>query len=140
MAGASKYLAQQVLLHTLVNTPMVAVASHKIGLFTADPQDSVTAEVDSSIYTWYSRQVCDAWSQPVDIGVGGTSTEVRTTGIVAFGPVVGDPIHVYWVGIFDAANATSLLYSGQINGASGAPLTEGDILQFSPSGVVVTVD
>jgi hypothetical protein len=136
MAGFSKYLAQQILNHTMLAVPFPTVTTHKIILFTADPVDIIQHEVDQE---WYVRQTCDAWSAPAEVGVDGTAHRVTNDATVIFGPVSGGGVTVSHWGIIDGINATSLLYVGDIVGGD-AQLYDGDTLVFSPGALTVQLD
>lgn len=136
MSGFSKYLAQQILNHTLLAVPFPTVVSHQIALFTSDPLDVVQNEVSAP---WYSRQTCDAWSAPEEVGTNGTAYKTTNDLAVSFGPVTGDPITVTHWGIVDGLNATSLLYSGTIIGGA-VDLYAGDTLGFAQGGLTVQLD
>lgn len=136
MSGFSKYLAQQVLNHTLLAVPFPTVVSHKIALFTADPLDVVQNEVSAE---WYTRQVCDAWSAPEEVGTNGTAYKTTNDITIIFGPVVGDPVTITHWGIVDGLNATGLLYSGLISGGA-VNLYAGDTLGFPQGGLTVQLD
>ena len=137
MSGFSKYLAQQVLNHTLLNVPFPTVTSHKIALFHADPLDTLQNEVEGS---WYQRQTCDAWGAPIEVGTHGTAYKTSNDIVVSFGPVTGagGTTISHW-GIIDGNNATNLLYSGEIDG-SAAELYAGDTLTFTQGALVVQLD
>lgn len=136
MTGFSKYLAQQVLNHTLLNVPFPTVTSHKIALFSADPLDIIQFELTAE---WYLRQPCDAWKAPEEVGTNGTAYKTSNDITVQFGPVVGDPITLSHWGVVDGLNATSLLYSGAIVGGA-VELYAGDRLAFVPGSLVVQLD
>lgn len=136
MAGFSKYLAQQVLNHVLLGVPFNAVTSHKIALFTSDPVDVIQFEVEAE---WYSRQTCDAWSAPTEVGTNGTAHKVINDQTVIFGPVTGGAITVSHWGILDGTGATSLLFSGPIEG-NAVQLYDGDSVVFSPGSLTVQLD
>jgi hypothetical protein len=137
MAGFSKYLAQQVLNHTLLNVPFPTITSHKIALFFADPVDTIQNEV---IAPWYSRQTCDAWGPPTEVGTNGTASKTSNSITVSFGPVTGagGTSISHW-GIVDGLNSTNLLYSGTIDGTA-ANVFAGDTLTFLPGSLVVQLD
>lgn len=137
MSGFSKYLAQQLLNHTLLNVPFPVVTSHKIALFTADPEDVLHHEV---VADWYSRQTCDAWGAPVEVGTLGTAYKTSNEIPISFGPVTGDGgITISHWGVVDGLNATNLLYSGPIDGTA-AELYAGDTLVFEAGNLVVQLD
>ena len=136
MSGFSKYLAQQILNHTLLAVPFPTVVSHRIALFTSDPLDVVQSEVSAD---WYSRQECDAWSAPEEVGTNGTAYKTTNDIGITFGPVGGDPITVTHWGVVDGLNATSLLYSGPITNGS-VDLYDGDTLGFPSGALTVQLD
>lgn len=136
MSGFSKYLAQQILNHTLLAVPFPTVISHKIALFTQDPLDVVQHEVTAE---WYQRQTCDAWSAPEEVGTNGTAYKTTNDITVQFGPVTGDAISISYWGVVDGLNATSLLYSGPITGGE-IQLFAGDVIAFLPGDLTVQLD
>ena len=136
MSGFSKYLAQQILNHTLLSVPYPLVTAHRIALFTSDPLDVVQFEVSAP---WYSRQVCDAWSAPEEVGTNGTAFKTTNDVLVQFGPVIGDSVSISYWGVVDGLNATSLLYSGPITGGE-IQLFAGDVIAFLPGQLTVQLD
>lgn len=136
MTGFSKYLAQQILNHTLLSVPFPLVTSHQIALFTSDPLDVVQFEVNAE---WYQRQTCDAWSAPEEVGTNGTAYKTTNDIAVQFAPVTGDAISVSYWGIVDGLNATSLLYSGPLD-TGEVQLFAGDVIAFNPGSLTVQLD
>ena len=100
MSGFSNYLANQIINDTLV-TPY---ASRFLALFVADPTDAnITANEVSG--AWYARVGTGSWASPTD----GVTTN---NGTIQYNPVVGTQVTISHWGVYDAAVAGNLLYSG----------------------------
>ncbi|WP_211750242.1 hypothetical protein [Paenibacillus sp. Marseille-Q4541] len=131
MAGKSKWLEMQVLNHTLRGTVYTPPTSLYIALFTTDPTDAGTGTEVSG--AGYARQL---------ITFSAASTSGVTTSSNAadiFYPVAtaawGTVTHF---GIFDAATAGHLLYSGQIT--PNQPVVASNQLKIDAGTLIITED
>lgn len=125
MAGFSNYLANSIINDTLV-TPY---ASRYLALFVSDPTDAnVTAnEVTGA---WYTRKPTGSWASPT---VGVTSNNAS----IQYNPVTGSQVSINFWGIYDAATAGNLLYSGAFT--TGKTFNVDDFPVISPGDLDISL-
>lgn len=125
MSGFSTYLANQVINDTLV-TPY---ASRHLALFVADPTDANTT-ANEVTGAWYGRKPTGSWASPT---VGATQNNAT----VQFNPVTGAQVSISHWGIYDAATAGNLLYSGAF--AVGKTFNVDDFPIIGPGDLVLNL-
>ncbi len=132
MPGFSDYLETALLNATLRNTAYASPATVYVGLLTADPADSnVVAEVTGGAY---ARQAI-AFGAPA---VNGTAQRCSNSAQITFPQATAAWGNITNFGIFDAAAAGNLMYSGALSAAKTIANT--DQLVFAIGTVTVDLD
>lgn len=140
MAGKSDYLETAILNHIFRSSSFSKPSNVYVSLHTADPTDAASATeltIGSNGYTRVGVSVADAsWSAPAD---SGTDKQITNAAAVTFGTPTGDwasgsPVTHF--GIWDAASAGNLLYSGAL-GVSRTVLNGDNPPAFSIGSLVV---
>jgi hypothetical protein len=131
----SKYLEQQMITASLVTPTWPTSGTRYIGLFTADPVDDPSVNAYELVASWYVREACGSWQAAQ---VSGTAATTSNQVAVTFPAVTGTTVTVTHFGVFDAASAGNMLYSGALNPTKS--LSAGDVLTFAIGSLVLSFD
>jgi hypothetical protein len=137
MAGKSVFASTTVLNLFLRNTSYVPPAALYVGLYSTAPIDNTGAGGVEISGTGYARQTI-TFSAPT-VTSGNAGAQASNAGTATFGPNTGAdwPTAVAF-GIFDAAAAGHLLYSGALS--ANKTVQAGDSAAFTAGALTVTED
>lgn len=131
MGSFTNYLENSLLNHTFKVSSFAQPTNVYIALSTASVADAATGVTEPPTPSGYARTVMNTWSTS-------TTGVLFNSAAVTFTAATGPWGTVTDFGVFDASTGGNLLAYGTLT-VPKTP-TSGDILQFSPSSIMVRLD